>query len=365
MGRQKRIAVILASHGEAETGRFAENYRVSLHTLAAAAGVMPIPVPLQHLIALSSSLKKRLGLMPGGSGSPQNSFTRLQAAALQRALDAHPIAAQADFQVIPAHSASLPYVEQTVDATAGYDGQVVVPMAPVDNALACGRICSHIAASRPAEQLHRVRVVGRLWSDVALDDACLEHLFGTPRPQGGDDRKNALLLLFHGTLVRDGKGAEPAFHTGRNETAEFASRLASRIMADPRNRWAETRTAYLNHDVGGEWTRPSFETACRELFDEGFGRVSLFPAGYFSDGNETLYRAAELSSHAPGCIAEPIPGLNDSPAFIAFLAGRVAGAVAQILGFSGEDATRDARDSHEEAILNHLPYKPPAGVCGS
>lgn len=337
-GRRKSIAVILASHGEAETGGLAENYRVTLHTLSGAAGLMPIPVPLQHLIALGTSLKKRLGVVPGGSGSPQNSLTRLQAAALQRDLDAHPVASHARFHVFPAYSASEPCVERMIESTSGHDGQVVVPMAPVDNALVCGRICSHIAAGSPADRLHRIRVVGRLWRDEALHAACLEHLLGSARTMEGEKRKSALLLLFHGTLVRDGKGAEPSFHTGRKETAEFARRLASRIMADRRLPWDEVRAAYLNHDVGGEWTRPSFQEACRKLVEEGFGRVSLFPAGYFSDGNETLYRAAELSRLAPGIMSDPIPGLNDSPAFIAFLAARVAGAATQILGFSGEDA---------------------------
>ncbi len=337
-GRRKRIAVILASHGEAETGGLAENYRVALHTLSGAASLMPIPVPLQHFIALGTSLKKRLGLVPGGSGSPQNSLTRLQAAALQRDLDAHPVASQARFHVYPAYSASEPSVERMIESTAGHDGQVVVPMAPVDNALVCGRICGHIASGRPAERLHRIRVVGQLWRDEALHAACLEHLLGSARTKPGGNRKSALLLLFHGTLVRDGKGAEPSFHTGRKETAGFAGRLASLIMADPRSQWDEVRVAYLNHDVGGEWTHPSFEDACRKLIEEGFGRVSLFPAGYFSDGNETLYRAAELLKLAPGITADPIPGLNDSPAFIAFLAARVTGAATQILGFSGEDA---------------------------
>ncbi|NTV02213.1 MAG: ferrochelatase [Chlorobiaceae bacterium] len=337
MTARRKIAVILASHGEAETPGFIENYRVSLHTLSHASTVMRIPVPLRHLISLSSSLKKRFRKAPGAAGSPQNLLTREQAALLQQHLDRHPASSGIAFDVRAAHSASRPYVEQVLAQTSGHDGQVVVPMAPVDNALSCGLICAHLSEARHAGELHRVRVVGRLWNDDALIRSYLDHLFATGRklPERAGPR-NLLLLTFHGTLVRDASGREPDFRTGRDETASFARRLTAAIEADDRNPWGTVMVAYLNHDVGGEWTRPSFEEAGRAIKDGGYDGVWLFAAGYFSDGNETLHRAAQLSAAVPGLGVEALPCLNGSPGFAEYLAGRVTRAAVQILRFSGD-----------------------------
>jgi protoporphyrin/coproporphyrin ferrochelatase len=335
MTARKKIAVILTSHGEAETIGFIENYRVSLHTLSRASEVMVIPVPLQHLISFSSSLKKRMRNGHGTSGSPQNMLARSQSAMLQHHLDRHPASSGIEFDVRTAYSASRPYVEQVLAETMGHDGQIVVPMSPVDNSLSCGLLCGHLAAAYPSGALHRVKVIGRLWTDEALQRAYLDHLFdgGRRLPEKGG-RGNALLLLFHGTLVRDKKGGTPSFRTGFEETAAFARNLASRIEADGRNPWDAIMVAYLNHDVGGEWTRPSFEEVCRTLAGSGYGHVSLFAAGYFSDGNETIHRREELAGLDSGLRVESIPCLNDSPFFAGYLAGRVAGGAAQILGFS-------------------------------
>jgi ferrochelatase len=296
---------------------------------------MRIPVPLQHLISFSSSLKKRMRTDHGAGGSPQNMLTRSQAALLQHHLDRHPASSGIEFDVRTAFSASEPYVEQVLAETMGHDGQVVVPMAPVDNSLSCGLLCGHLAASYPSGALHRVKVIGRLWTDEALHRTYLDHLFegGRRLPEKGG-RGNALLLLFHGTLVRDNNGGIPTFRTGFEETAAFARNLALRIEADGRNPWDAIKVAYLNHDVGGEWTKPSFDDVCRTLADGGFGQVSLFAAGYFSDGNETIHRSKDLAALDSGLRVESIPCLNDSPFFAGYLAERVVAGAAQILGFS-------------------------------
>jgi ferrochelatase len=349
-----KIAVVLAAHGEAETAGFFENYRVSRHTLMRASTVMHIPPALQQLISISSSIKKKRGAGAYPGGSPQNGVTRAQAVALQRYLDQYSASSGIGFEVRAAYSASEPYVEEVLSATSGYAGQVLVPMAPVDNSLSCGLHCRHIAEAYAAGALHRVKVLGRLWSDDALCGPYLDHLFGRDRRVGAsasEKKESALMLLFHGTLVRDKSGAAPAFHTGLEETLSFAAKLTSAIEADVRNPWGTVRTAYLNHDVGGEWTRPSFEEACRTLISDGAARVSLFAAGYFADGNETIRRAAFFADTAPAIEVESIPCLNDSPAFTSYLARRVAAAAAQILRFSGDSRADAVRIMHAKSYI--------------
>jgi protoporphyrin/coproporphyrin ferrochelatase len=333
----KRVAVVLVAHGEAETAGFVENYRVSLHTLQRASGIIPVPVPLQHFISLSSSVKKKIAGRT--SGSPQNPLTRVQAAALQKQLEisAPPALSGLRFEVIPSFSASEPYAEEILEKTRHYDGRIVVPMAPVDNAMSCGVLCDHLARASSPDELARTRVAGRLWSDGALREACLDHLLGSARtlPSGAKEGQ-ALMLLFHGTLVEDRDGAAPAFRTGHEETLAFARMLTALIASDPRNPWGTVMTAFLNHDVGGRWSSPSFEEACRSLAGKGYAHVSLFAAGYFSDGNETIHREQHLAAIEPAIRVETIPCLNDSSRLISFLAGRIVIAARQILAFSGE-----------------------------
>ena len=82
-----KIAVILAAHGEAETTRFMENYRVTSQTLAHASQVMPIPRTLQKTIAVTSSIKKLIRSRTNPECSPHNQITRDQVEALQHSLD--------------------------------------------------------------------------------------------------------------------------------------------------------------------------------------------------------------------------------------------------------------------------------------
>jgi len=330
----KRFAVILAAHGEAETPGFFENYRVSLHTLQRASELISVPTPLQHFISFSSALRKKAA---GRSGSPQNSLTRQQSSALQKLIDQ--LSAEScsgiSFDVMAAFSASEPSVEALVGKTQSYDGRIVVPMAPVDNALSCGLFCRYLAESCSPSELARTRVIGRLWNGEALHQAYLDYLFGSANlPPVSQKERNALMLLFHGTLVEDRNGKPPSFHTGQFETASFARRLTELIEADPRNPWGKVVTAYLNHDVGGRWSTPSFGDACRTLAGQQLRHVSLFAAGYFSDGNETVGRERHYSAIDPDVQVEAIPCLSDSPCFISFLADRVLVAAQQIHAFS-------------------------------
>lgn len=336
----KRVAVVLVAHGEAETAGFIENYRVALHTLRRASGIIPVPPPLQYFISFSSSLKKRLA--GRRSGSPQNPLTRAQAKGLQAYLDRYARAASPDlsFEVMASFSASEPYVEDSIEKTRTFDARILVPMAPIDNALSCGVLCDHLAGSCTPDELARTRVVGRLWRDAELHRACLDHLFGSAGNRvAAPDEKSVLMLLCHGTLVEDRYGEAPSFRTGYEESLEFSDRLASLIADDPRNRWGRVMTAFLNHDVGGRWSEPSFEEACRMIDGQGYRQVSLFAAGYFSDGNETIHRSGLLAASKPDIRVETIPCLNDAPAFISCLAGKVVAATRQILAFSGHSVS--------------------------
>jgi ferrochelatase len=338
MIRKEKIAVILAAHGEAETNHFIENYRVTSKTLAHVSRVMPIPLPLQKVIALSSSLKKRFGAPVTHVGSPQNRITREQALALQQHFDQSKGVGPFSFDVHAAFSASPPYIDHLIDSTRNYDGQVIVSMAPVDTSISCGLICSGLATSLKGEELAKVRVISRFWDDEQLCSIYCNHLFETNArnvrtPSAIPEDKQVLLLLFHGTLVTDVKGDLPLFRTGLDETTGLAARLRRAILSDSRNRYGKVIVVYLNHDVGGKWTSPSFAEVCAMLRQESGLSVDLFGCGYFSDGNETIHRLDELTDSLNVTDAAIIPSINTFPSFIDYLASRVTIAARQITGF--------------------------------
>ncbi|MEI7787263.1 MAG: ferrochelatase [Chlorobiaceae bacterium] len=331
-----KIAVILAAHGEAETTRFMENYRVTSQTLAHASQVMPIPRMLQKTIAVTSSIKKLIRSRTNPECSPHNQITRDQVEALQHSLDASPSAELFDFKVHAAFSAAPPYVEQVIERTRLCDGQVIVSMSPIDNTLSCGQLCSCLAASRSPDELGKVKVLSRFWSDERLYSIYGDYLFNNSyqhyRAQSAEkDQSKLLLLLFHGTLVKDAKGDPPLFRTGREETMKFSERLQEVLQGDPRNPYGRIMTVYLNHNVGGEWTRPSFEEITAMLATESSLTVDLFGCGYFADGNETIHRVEALLHSSSVRAARSIPCLNCTPAFTDYLATRVTDAARQIM----------------------------------
>jgi len=258
MSDNKRIAVILAAHGEAETSRFAENYRVSRRTLEHAAAVMGVPPVLQIGISLFSALKKKLN--PRRKGSPHNRISREQARELQNYLGERSGNGRIVFDVHAAFSASDPSLEEVIEKTKHHDAQILVSMSPVDNDLTCGQLCRYLARTRPADDLSRVKVISRFWCDATLHQLCAAHVVAaSAEPRLGRSERHVLLLLFHGTLVTDGSGELPAFRTGLDETMAFAASLTELLGSDVRHPYGRIMTAFLNHDVGGEWTRPSFE----------------------------------------------------------------------------------------------------------
>lgn len=333
---KEKIAVILAAHGEAETSRFIENYRVTRQTLAHASRVMPIARSLQRAIAVTSSVKKLVRSLSDTECSPHNRITRDQARALQLYLDSSPAAGHFTFEVHAGFSASPPFVESIIEKTRLYDGQVIVSMSPVDNSLSCGLLCDYLASCRSSEELRNVKVLSRFWNDERLYSVYLDHLFESafiknPVMSAGRGEKRRLLLLFHGTLIADGRGGVPSFRTGYEETMMFADRLHHLILGDSRNPYESVMTAYLNHKVGGEWTKPSFEESSALLRDENCPAVDLFCCGYFADGNETIRRAEELVHSGSVSEAVSLPCVNSSAAFTAYLASRVTDAAMQIM----------------------------------
>ncbi len=316
---RRRVTVILAAHGEAETPGFRENFLVGHRTLAHVAEVMPLPAPVRLLICAIGAARKRLA---GGDGSPHNALTRRQAAALGEQLGGD---TASTFRVLPAFGSSLPRVETLLDAEEADVLRIVLSMTPIDSHLACGRLCHHL--SRPESLAGKVHVLARLWDDRDFIGVNVEHVFSQLELPGNSGRC-ALVLVMHGTLVRDAKGRVPDFHTGVQESAIYAGRLREALATDPRSPFARIEIAHLNHDVGGEWTRPTLEDVLERLAAEGVDAVAAYPCEYLVDGSDTVGRVADALAASGIRQTQRLSCLNDSPGLVALLAQRVQALVA-------------------------------------
>ena len=314
----QRVRVILAAHGEAETCGFVENFRISRHTLGHAAEVMRLPSALRLAICTVAGLRKR---MRGGPGSPHNENTGRQAAALEQALANDEVFR---YRVDPAFASSPPYLGETIEQSDDVDRLIVVTMIPTDSRLSCGLICRSLNAA-PDSLRRRSNVVARLWEDpelVAIHCAHVAEHFARTEP----DTPHCLVLVLHGTLMRDKHGHEPAFHTGADEKTVYGEALRTALLAMPNRPWSRVEIAYLNHGVGGQWSSPTLPELLDRLASEGVRNVTAYAAEHLVDGGETG-QLPELLAAGPFAATHCLPCLNTRPAFIDFLAARVRAAV--------------------------------------
>ncbi|MCC5861240.1 MAG: ferrochelatase [Gammaproteobacteria bacterium] len=309
-----RVTVILAAHGEAETPGFRENFMVGHRTLSHVAEVMPLPAPLRLAICTMGAARKRFA---GGEGSPHNALTRRQAQALDEQLAGDEANA---FRVVPAFGSSLPLVDSLLEGDAAEGLSIVVSMTPIDSHLACGRLC-HLLVHAKAS-VGEARVLARFWDDPDFIGVNVEHVFSHLQLPDNSGRC-ALVLVMHGTLVRDAKGRVPDFHTGLQESVVYARRLREAFATDPRSPFCRIEIAHLNHDVGGEWTRPTLEEVLKGLAAEGVDAVAAYPCEYLVDGSDTVGKVAAALATGGIRQTQRLPCLNDAPGLIALLARRI------------------------------------------
>lgn len=308
------IRVLLAAHGEAESAGLLENFRVSWHTLAHAAEVMRLPAPLRLLICSFGALRRRL---LAGPGSPHQHLTRQQAEALQARLDSN---AGETYLVEPVFASAPPYLEEALALPGGARQQLVVNMIPTDSRLSCGLACyGLLQAAEPVRK--RSSIMARFWESPELIAVHVAHIL-EHYPQAPAARGGCLLLVLHGTILRDEQGQQPAYHTGEAEKAAYAQALCAALLATRERPWRRVEIAYLNHGVGGQWSSPTVPELLARLGEEGEQSVVAYPCEHLVDGSETLGLNSMLAS-GPVPDAHCLPCLNDAPALVDYLARRV------------------------------------------
>jgi ferrochelatase len=290
--------------------------------------IVKLPTALIYFLADYRSTKHYLDWRLNRYESSLVAINREQKNAIARSI-AELSAAQhstVDIDVRDAYYFVPPHLEDILpDLRKNYDGVVVVPMIPVESSFSCGVACQMAVDAYGDSVFERVRVLSRLWKDEELHRIYIEHLFSrlSSEFREGAHGKKGLVLVIHGTLVRDRSGNPPKVFTGLEETMTFFGLMREKILADPRNVFDGIKLGCLNHSAGGEWTAETIEKALLEFRQEGFGAVAMFPYGYFADNSETDYEAKKQLDRSGIPVMQYIPCINESSDFCRWLAKRI------------------------------------------
>ncbi|TCD47302.1 ferrochelatase [Chlorobium sp. N1] len=329
--RRRRYAVLVVTYGEVEKLTLRNLWPSSRRILKVITSqIVKVPRFLVYLVADYRSTKHFIDWRRSGYRSTLLATNRAQRARLEACLRSRTaeLPPDTDIDVLDAYYFVPPYLEEMLgEIRSRYDGIVVVPMIPVESAFSCGVACRMVSETYGDERYSRVRLMNRFWSDEALHRIYADHLFSriAESPLADTEGKLGLVLVIHGTLVRDRAGNPPKVFTGLDETGRFFEMMKRRIMEDPRNIFADIRQGCMNHSAGGEWTADTVEKALEAFRREGCRGVVMFPYGFFADNSETEYEAKRLLESAGFPRSYYVRCINDSPAFADWLAGRVAG----------------------------------------
>lgn len=334
--RKKRYAVLVVTYGEVEKLTLRNLWPSSRRILKVITSqIVKVPKILVYFIADFRSTKHFINWRLNRYRSRLLSINRAQTAAiaacLRESLD--PLFDAVDVDVLDAYYFVPPYLENVLrQQQERCDGVVVVPMIPVESAFSCGVACRMIAEEFSDDRYSGIRLLNKLWRDPELHRIYLDHLFTAidASMKGAGAGRTGLVLVIHGTLVRDRAGNPPKVFTGLDETGLFFEMMKERIMADSRNLFADIRQGCMNHSAGGEWTSETVQKALAAFREEGIENVVMFPYGFFADNSETEYEARKELTRSGFGRVQYVRCINESEAFACWLASRITGELATL-----------------------------------
>jgi protoporphyrin/coproporphyrin ferrochelatase len=327
--KKKKYAVVVTTYGEVEKVTVRNLWPSSRKILKVVTRqIVKIPTAMIYFIADFRSTKHYINWKLNRYRSPLLAINRAQKNTLAHfiANSGSSLLTKADINVVDAYYFVPPYLDDMLQQLRrDYDGIIVVPMIPVESAFSCGVACQMVIDLYGESTFSQVKVMSKLWKDERLHRIYIEYLFG----QLSADvrlRKNCkigLVLVIHGTLVKNRAGNPPKLFTGLVETMAFFDVMKRKIMLHPENIFHDVRQGCLNHSTGGEWTSDTIEKALEEFKREGYDAVVMFPYGFFADNSETEYDACKKLEDADFPVSQYVRCINDSPEFGRWLAGEV------------------------------------------
>ena len=347
--KKRKYAVLIATYGEVERLTLRNLWPstrriVSVITRQFVKG----PKLLVYMLADHRSMKRFIDWRLHNYESSLVETNRTQTRKVREsiALSDHPILSSVEVSVLESYFFVPPYLENMLhEGQSVYDGVIVVPMIPVESAFSCGVACQAVNDVYGDRRFARVRLLNKLWQNPELHRIYTDYLFQqVDRSYVAKGRKTGLVLVIHGTLVRDRAGNPPKVFTGLNETGEFFEMMKQRILDDPRNVFHGIKQGCMNHTAGGEWTSDTVQKAFREFLDEGYDSVVMFPYGFFADNSETEYEARTLLEKTAFTYKQYVRCINGYTEFAEWLASRIIDDIEKL------DALQDALGNRQSTI---------------
>jgi ferrochelatase len=239
------------------------------------------------------------------TGSPLLHYTRLQTAALQKALPQVPVRFGMQVGNPPVADVVRSLIEE------GVNRLVVLPMYPQYSATTTASATDVLfKALGQVRRVPALRIVPPYFDHPAYLDAVAivvrDDLAKLPwQPEH-------YLLSFHGIPVRYAKAGDPYPEHVARTTEALIPRLGW-----PEGMWTQSFQSLFGRE---EWLRPYTEDKLTELAKAGVKRVFVATPGFTADCLETLdeigNEARETFRHAGGEELRQCPCLNDHPAWV-------------------------------------------------
>jgi len=338
---RKRYAVVMVTYGEVERLTIRNLWPTSRRIVKVITSqIVRLPDALIYFVADFRSVKHYIDWKYNRYQSSLVAINRAQKEAVARELPGHLslVPEQVDIEFFDAYYFVPPYFDDMLSGLQhSHDGVIVVPMIPVESAFSCGVACRMLMDVYAGSMFGKTRVMRNLWNDRELHQIYTDYLFDSlsagMRKEGAG--KKGLVLVIHGTLVRDRAGNPPKVFTGLEETLEFFGLMSRKIMADPRNIFDGIKLGCFNHATGGTWMAETFDRALFEFREDGYDSVAMFPFGFFADNSETEYEAKKQLDRSSFPVKQYIPCINDSRRFAGWLASKIAGEIAALSRLQG------------------------------
>jgi protoporphyrin/coproporphyrin ferrochelatase len=328
-----RVGVVLFQLGGPDSPQAIEPF---LYNLFCDPDIINFPLarigrrPLAKLISTTRAKKVQHHYGAIGGFSPIRRLTELQARALEARLTQEGLDARCFVAMRYWH----PFTEEAIAALdeAGCEQVVLLPLYPHFSKTTIG--------SSLNEWNRKFRVAGRqvfcingFYRDGMYLDSVVEKV-NEALARFEDSSQTILVFSAHSVPVSIIEQGDP-YQRQIEETV---------ALVLERGRWPNRHRLCYQSKVGASrWLQPTLRSTIRELAAAGAPDVCVVPISFVSDHVETLgeidHEARELASQLGIRRFEMTAGLNDSPAFIAALAGLVKESL-------GEDTVGVDRRTH-------------------
>jgi protoporphyrin/coproporphyrin ferrochelatase len=315
---RKKIGVVLFQLGGPDSLQAVEPF---LYNLFSDPDIIDFPFariarqPLAKLISTARARHVAHHYAELGGKSPILEFTRRQASALEAELRR-----EFDARVVVAMRYWRPFTEEAVTELAAYAPQelVLLPLYPQYSKTTTGSSLNewnrrfHTNGWNP-----RTHLVREFYQDPAYLDAVVKAVDQSIRDL--DDISDLdMVFSAHSVPIAVIEQGDP-----------YQRQIESTVdLVWQRGGWPARRHICYQSKVGAsKWLRPSMHETLQRLAESGARRVLVVPISFVSDHVETLHEIDiehRQQARRLGILDfRLMPGLNDSPAFIAALAGLV------------------------------------------